>query len=493
MGQLRSRPAIRRRRHVRLRSLLVLLPILLGLLGASGWSAAHGRGPVFRGLAALRRALPAWLGPSWTSYGGGPSHTFAVLPSALTPTSVAHLAPAWHVRADGEVEGDPVLAGGRVFFGSFQGTLYAADASSGRVLWQRRLDGTPLDGGPLEDQGRLYVSTSGGRMFSLDPRNGRTLWESAPLFTGVDDAVRASPELWQGILYQSLGGQGDSQGEQGGVVAVDERTGRILWRTLLVHYVGGGAAVFGPPVVIPQLGELVVGTGNPTPFPGDNGADGPVPDGSDPDADSLVALSLKTGRVIWTAQAHTHDGADLDFIAAPNVVQLADGGLAVGDGSKDGEYHLVDAVTGKPLWSTSLIPPATDTLIVATAAVSEGRIFVGTMDVSDADAASNWPGNYQQPGTGHLVALDASSGRVLWSDPLPSTIAAAPLASPGLVLTLEADGTLLAVDATSGRAVWSTKVPGQVWNAEAAPALAGRTLLLPLANPGGLAAYRLTG
>jgi len=427
-------------------------------------------------------------GADWTTLGGGLGNPFSS-PSPVAPPS----SDLWYAPADGEVTSNPVVVGNQVFFGTWAGTVYAVARTTGRVLWTAKVDGTPINAGTLYDGGHLFVATSGGRVAALNPATGAIVWISPPLFPGLSDALRAAPRVYGGVLYESLGGQDDALGEKGGVVALDEASGHVLWETTLVNYSGGGAAVFSPPAVIPQLDELVIGTGNPTPFPGDTAAPGDVPSGPDPYSDSLVALSLTTGNVLWATQAHLADANDYDYIAAPNAFQLPDGRWVVGDGEKDGSYKLLDATDGTILWGTNLTLPSMDTLVVATAAVGGGGIYVGTMDVAAQDAAGNWPGNYQSPGTGRLVALDAETGVVVWSDAVASTIAAAPVAAAGTVLATLANGTVLAVNAATGATQWHTQAPGQIWNAEAALTLAGGVLYVPLANPGGVAAYRLSG
>jgi polyvinyl alcohol dehydrogenase (cytochrome) len=460
---------------------------MLALLGSG---VAVGKGLAKRSAAAAQPVTAAaqTAGTSWPTYGGGLGNTFADPTSPVTAATVSSLTFAWSARSASEVSANPIVSGGTVFFGTDGGRAEAVTRKLGDVRWTTTLDGSPIDGGMALDGGRLFAATSGGHVYALDPATGKILWTSPDLLNGLKDALRASPKVFGGVVYESLGGTDDDLHEQGGVVALDEATGQVLWRTMLVDYQGGGAAVFSPPAIIPQLGELVVGTGNPTPYPGNLAANGAVPAGNDPHSDSLVALSLKDGHILWATQTQAHDGTDLDFIAGPNVMTLSNGTIAVGDGEKSGDYYLMDAATGRLLWTANLTLPGMQTLIVATAAASGGRIYVGTMDVGPSGL---WPENYQEPGVGRLVALDAESGQVLWSDGMPGVVASAPVVGDGVVLALSANGQLLGLDPNTGATLWQTAVPGQVWNAEAGLTLAGSTLLLPLANPGGVTAYAL--
>jgi polyvinyl alcohol dehydrogenase (cytochrome) len=442
------------------------------------------------GGAGVGRQVPS-PGDAWKTYGGTLWNSYSNPDSAVTAATAARLQLSWRVAASGEVSGNPVVAGNRVFFGTWSGDVYAVARDTGGVLWTRSLGSSPINGGPLYDGGRLFIAASGGQLYCLSPEDSTVLWRVGVLEGLPDDALRASPRAYAGTIYESLGGKGDVPRERGGVAAVDEQTGRILWRTDLVRYTGGGAAVFSPPAVIPDLGALMVATGNPVLFPADpvGGGVGPAARGSEPFSESVVALSLRDGRVLWAQQTHPHDVQDFDFLAAPNVIRLSAGRLAVGAGEKDGTYYLFDARTGKPIWSTPLGRPRMYTLIVATAAVAGDRIYLGIVDIPGG--LSSLPENYQAPAKGRLVALDARSGRLLWSDSVPHAIAAAPVAGRDVVFAVEADGRLIAVDGATGRMLWTAKTGGTIWNAEAGLALVGGALFVPLAHPGGVVAYRL--
>lgn len=149
----------------------------------------------------------------------------------------------------------------------------------------------------------------------------------------------------------------------------------------------------------------------------------------------------------WLVHGGTNDEqrySPLDQINEANVDQLGlawyqDIGLARGLEATpivaDGVLYLstgwsmvraFDARTGKPLWSYDPEVPR-DTLVKACCdavnrgvALSDGRIFVGTLD-------------------GRLIALDAKTGRLIWSvvtvdQSQPYTITGAPRVAKGKVL-----------------------------------------------------------
>jgi outer membrane protein assembly factor BamB len=417
-------------------------------------------------------------GGDWEAFGGPGDGNAFTLASDLTAPAPGDLTlvPRWVFRADGRVTGAPVASDTAVFFTTRSGAVWAVDRATGHPLWVTPLPGEELDGGPLLDGGRLFVAAAGGRDYALDPASGRVLWQSAPLFPpSVPDALRAAPKASGGVVYQSIGGQDDAQGEHGGVAALDEATGRLLWERFFGAAPAGGAAVFGPPAIVG--GTVIVGTGNPT---------DPAEDDGTPEA--LIALDGGSGAVRWQAQTHSHDATDADFLASPNVFPTADGTLAVGDGEKDGHYYAFAADGGAPLWQADLSAAGGETLVVATAAAGGGRVFVGTMDVpSDQD----WGAGYQSPNGGRFFALDATTGAVDWSRDLGGAIAAAPVVAGDLVFVLNGDGDLYALNTATGATVEHVAVGGTTASATAALALAGDLLLVPTSDPGGVQAWQV--
>ena len=76
-----------------------------------------------------------------------------------------------------------------------------------------------------------------------------------------------------------------------------------------------------------------------------------------------------------------------------------------------------------------------------------------------------------------MVALDAASGDMLWSTPLPAVGFGAATVVNDLVLTSTYDGVLYALARKDGRVVWRYEAPGGV---NAWPAVAGDTIVWPV-------------
>lgn len=420
--------------------------------------------------AAVAVALPA-CGPIPTvsyrtpcaCYGDTLGNDFApqVPARSIWWSPLSRLAVAWELPVDSGVSGPPVSVGGRIYFGTWRGTLIAASARDGAVLWRRTL-GTQyssaygvlgITGSPAWADGRLYVADGSDRVYALDPSHGRVLWSTAVGNPKHSDLIWGSVRVWAGRAYVGISSPVDTVEERGRVVALDARNGRILWTTGLVHYAGGGASVETTPAAEPALGLIFVGTGNPTPEPLNPTARGPVPPGPDLYSDSVVALSAASGRIAWYRQTHPHDPYDLDFEGSA-VLFPTPAGEAVGAAEKGAYVYAFAASSGAPLWQTRLGLPHTYATVVVTPAYADGHLVVVTMD--------NPLGGRGAP-YGRVVALEAASGQPLWSVRMPAIAEAAPLIVGSHVLAADIAGDVVALALGTGKQEAALHLHGLVW------------------------------
>jgi outer membrane protein assembly factor BamB len=92
----------------------------------------------------------------------------------------------------------PVLAGGTIYQVGKTGELYAVDANTGRIRWQKKLGPDQLHASPLYADGKLYVPLQNGMFFIL-----------RPTATGVQELCRVqlagnclgAPAVWNGKVY----------------------------------------------------------------------------------------------------------------------------------------------------------------------------------------------------------------------------------------------------------------------------------------------------
>ncbi len=182
----------------------------------------------------------------WPTYRGDPQrsgYTSESLPSELAVrwrfTAKHPPQPAWSDR-DTRMPFDramhPVVAGGRVFFGSsVDCKVYALDAATGAQLWTYFCDG-PIRFAPAVCGDRLLVVSDDGYLYCLAVADGRLLWK---LRGGPTDSrvlgngrlishwpARGGPVVEDGVVYFAAG-IWPSEGIF--IYAVDAERGKVLW------------------------------------------------------------------------------------------------------------------------------------------------------------------------------------------------------------------------------------------------------------------------
>jgi alcohol dehydrogenase (cytochrome c) len=116
-------------------------------------------------------------------------------------------------------------------------------------------------------------------------------------------------------------------------------------------------------------------------------------------------------------------------------------------------------------------------------AVSAGRVFVPVVQLcfhesSRGTSLGRFLTTDYAKGRGAFVALDATTGKRLWSRALPSPDFGCATVSHDVVFTATYAGTLLAYDAATGRELWHARVPAAI---NGCPAVAGKQLVIAAA------------
>src|SRR6185312_5041791 len=134
-------------------------------------------------------------GGDWPVYGHDVANTRTQPEEhSLGPAAAANLTPAWVFSTGSTGDGSqltttPVVSDGCVFIGSFNGYVYGLEASSGHVVWQRKLDAPdPGSGGVIVGAAAI----SGNKVIflvdeftapyaiALNRSTGAVIWKSAP-------------------------------------------------------------------------------------------------------------------------------------------------------------------------------------------------------------------------------------------------------------------------------------------------------------------------
>ena len=440
--------------------------------------------------------------PSWSLPNGDLAGTRRAVGSAIGSGTVTRLERAWRFvlpeppTFSGAIASTPLVLGDRIYLQTLRSNVYALDASSGRVVWSRRV--SRKSGGPnglAAEEGRLYGSTD-TTVFALDARNGGIVW--ARTLTTARRPIDLAPGVSSGLVVTST--TAPYPGAEGVLYALDAKTGRVRWRRPTVaapwadpKVASGGGSWWTP--TFDSRGRVYAGISNPLPWGGTRAEpNGAAYAGDALYTDSLLVLEAKTGLIDWYDQVSPHDVRDYDFSLPPLLVRAGGRDLVIG-GGKAGRVVAWDRSARRRVWSTSVGLHRNDTGplprrrvvvcpgllggVLTPMASAAGRVFVPVVDLCMRGSATGYENfntiDYAR-GTGELVALDARDGKQLWARRLPSPNFGCATVASDVVFTSTYDGTVYALAVRSGRILWTAREPAGI---NACPAVAGDLLVVP--------------
>jgi polyvinyl alcohol dehydrogenase (cytochrome) len=376
-------------------------------------------------------SVDAAVNTDWTGYEHGPAHSSAAFgDTAITPANVPALHALWSFTAGPatqpgapgpKFDASPTVANGRVYIGSRTGIVYALDSTTGAIAWKKQLDfgGNALCGAkgivgtstvaPDPTTGVLTVYTPGAHyLYALNAATGAQSWKVAIGPATTDGENRyfnwSSPTVVGGRIYMGLASNCDDIKVRGGVVQINQHTGKKLHTYFAVP-----AGTIGPSVWSSMAGDgtsVWVTTGNP-----DLSATQVF------DAFSIVRLSATTlaKQEKWTTS--TPIDADLDFGSSPTFFTATVGGVAtdlVGACNKNGIYYAWrrNSLAAGPVWQRQVgITGGTGNGACITSAAYDSAdtslIVAGNQTTINGIAVQ-----------GSVRALDPATGAIRWEQPL---------------------------------------------------------------------------
>lgn len=478
----------------------------VGALGLAPAASAGAAAPA----AAPTRQVP--VRADWSS-GGQNNHDtrYAATEHILNPRNVGKLAPKWTFTTAGDMSATSTIVHGTLYVPDWGGELWAINTRTGKDIWSHTITGYDGISGdvsrtsPAYWKGDLFLGTGtlvtpemkSAYVISVDARTGAMLWK-----TKVDSdpttVITTSPTVDDGVVYVGTSSKASilqqAPSFRGSIMALDARTGKILWKTRTIPKGYTGAAVWGSqPVVDHKRGMLYVGTGNNYTSPSgvclNPQQTGCTPPPADDHFDSVLGLDLKTGAIRWATPTLTADtwmeyepnqAPDFDFGSAPNLYTTRIDGKSedlLGIGQKSGAYYALDPATGRIVWQTQPGPGGPLGGIQWGSSTDGKRIYVSigngdhlpyTITAADGTKTTITSGSY--------AALDAATGAILWqtADPQHET---GNWLDDGFVTSANGvmyagssapTGTnMYALDATTGKVLWKFASGGSVFDGAA--------------------------
>ncbi|KAF8390230.1 hypothetical protein HHK36_024755 [Tetracentron sinense] len=462
---------------------------------------------------------------NWFNHGGDLSNRrYAEGEVLINPLTVSKLRLKWKFFAGKDITATPAIADGIIYFPSWNGHLYAVRGYDGSLVWDKDLG--ELTG--LAGTG-LYVNVTVSRatptvvhdllitgifgpaiVIAVKRSTGELVW-----MTQLDPRPRTqitmSGTFYRGYFYVGISSLENFQSPplcctfRGSMVKLDARSGALVWQTYTIPDNGGklggysGAAVWGSSPSIDIFRNLVyVGTGQLYTAPPEvvecqkaqTNKTAPTQQCIDPNVhyDSILAFDMDSGDIRWFQRLEGYDvfsvacldptspycppgpNLDADFGEAPMLLSAFIKGrkrdLAVAV-QKSGYAWALDRDTGDIIWSTIAGPgglegggvwgSATDGRTVYTNIVNTNRANFTLAPSAEVSTAGGW------------VALDASTGRILWTtaDPTNDTATAhGPVSLAFGVLfagSVSSQGPFYAMDSKTGKILWSYDTSATVY------------------------------
>ena len=445
--------------------------------------------------------------PHWNGWGNGDENMRYQDASnaGLTKDDVDNLKLKWVFAFPGEsnVESQPTVVDGRIYIGSKSGKMYVLDADTGCTYWTFQAGNSIKNAALVKEVGPekklvAFFGDIGGWIYSIDAMTGELVWkirgDSHPAARIVGGIQHYEGALYIGITSLEEGLAIDPNYNccsfRGTILKVDAATGRAIWQTYTIDeqpvpqgknsrgkiMMGpSGATVWSAVTLDKKLGRLYAATSDNYSQPATNSSD------------SIVALSMETGKIEWIYQGLAGDawnascqngtgencpdeaGPDEDMGSSPMLMTLPSGKRVLAAGQKTGVLHVMDPDNdGKLLWQKKLAEGGILGGIEWGPANDGHQIYVAKADVTWRDQKFLSADTELNPETGGgIVALDPATGNIIWEMApgscdgrieSPNKCSPAQNAGvtviPGVVFSGALSGILKAYDTATGEIIW---------------------------------------
>jgi alcohol dehydrogenase (cytochrome c) len=278
----------------------------------------------------------------WLTYGGDYNGTRHSPLTQLTPENVGQLAAQWTFQTGtlGSFQTTPLVIDGIIYATGYQNHAWAIDARTGRPIWRYRRNlpddlhnccGAVNRGfAALGD--RLFMTTIDAHLIALDMKTGGVLWDTELADFKVGYSATVAPLVVKDKVIVGIAGA--EFGIRGFIDAYDAQSGKRAWRFYTVASPDDpiGGRTWPPNSDAYQRGGgsiWVTGTYDPQQNLVFFGTGNPGPDyysnareGDNLYTASLVAIEADTGRMRWHYQFTPHDVHDWDSTQVPVLADL---------------------------------------------------------------------------------------------------------------------------------------------------------------------------
>ena len=309
---------------------------------------------------------------NWMTYSGSYSGTRFSALDQVSITNARTLVAKWvyQTGATGKLETTPLVVDGIMYATGQDDRAFALDARTGRPIWmyQRQI---PADIRPccghvnrglaiLGD--KVFLGTLDAHVIALDAKTGNVVWDVVAADYRTGHSFTVAPLAVKGLVV--IGISGGEYGVRGFIDAYDAATGERKWRFYTVPGPGepGHESWEGDSWKVGGAPAWNTGTYDPVTnqifWPTGNPAPSNRGEGRAGDnlySNSLLALNADTGKMNWYFQFTPHDEHDWDATQIPVMIDkppAAGGKHLIAQANRNGFFYVLDRTTGKLISAT---------------------------------------------------------------------------------------------------------------------------------------------
>jgi len=288
----------------------------------------------------------------------------------ITPDNVGKLAPAWSFETglgygrQAKFEATPIAIDGILYVTGLYNNAWAIDGKTGTALWHYERQLTPAlrvccgmaNRGFAVHGGRLYMGTLDAHVVALDIKTGKVVWDVPMIDYRLGYSSTAAPLIVKDKLI--VGMAGGEFATRGFLDAYSLADGKRLWRFNTIPAPGEPGGDTWPAGHFERGGGATWITGSYDPELNTVywGVGNPNPDfyGGNRKGDNLytasvVALDPDTGKLRWHFQYTPHDEHDWDSNQIQVLADLTIGGKprkTLVTANRNGFFYVLDRTNG---------------------------------------------------------------------------------------------------------------------------------------------------
>ena len=324
---------------------------------------------------------------SWPVYGGDNGNQRFSQGSQITPANVSKLNVKWALQlgSNRSQESSPILVGDTLYVTSSFGpkNVFAVNAKTGEVRWKWSPEmpkGVEQyaccdvnNRGVAYNDGKIFVGRLDAKVTALDAKSGKEMWTQTVVDYTQGSVITSPPVVAKNVIITGFGG--GEYGVRGALVALDQATGKEVWRTHTVP-VGneknadtwkgdtgktGGGTAWNVGSYDPKLNLVYYGTSNPGPWTaivrGNDSSD--IGKFTNLYTASVIAMNPDTGNIVWHYQFTPHDAWDYDGVNELVFADLPVDGKKVPvimQANRNGFFYVIDRANGKLISAKNFVP-----------------------------------------------------------------------------------------------------------------------------------------